>query len=73
MRAQLDRELAKFPWLTPVAIEIVGGKFDPATLRFPWKFLPALRQLPASDLRDWTAIRIWASNLAAQLQPAVAL
>jgi len=33
--AQLDKELAKFPWLTPVALEMFGGKYDPATLRFP--------------------------------------
>ena len=63
VRAQLDKELAKFPWLTPVALEIFGGKFDPARLRFPLKFLPALKQMPASDLRDWTAIRAWAADL----------
>jgi menaquinone-dependent protoporphyrinogen oxidase len=33
-RAQLDKELAKFPWFTPVALEMFGGKFDPAKLRF---------------------------------------
>jgi menaquinone-dependent protoporphyrinogen oxidase len=70
-QAQLDRELAKVPWLTPVAVEIIGGKFDPATLRFPLNLLPALRRMPATDLRDWTAIRAWAGSLAAQLQPAV--
>jgi menaquinone-dependent protoporphyrinogen oxidase len=73
VRAQLDQELAKFPWLTPAAIEIVGGKFDPAKLGFPWSLLPALRKMPASDLRDWPTIRAWASSLAATLQPAMAL
>ncbi|MFZ2071502.1 MAG: flavodoxin domain-containing protein [Halobacteriota archaeon] len=70
-REQLEGELAKFPWLTPVALEIFGGKFDPAKLRFPWSFLPALKNMPASDIRDWTAIRAWADNLAAKLQPAL--
>ncbi len=75
-REQLDEELAKFPWLTPIAIEIFGGKFDPAKLRFPdnlLALLPAspLRKMPASDVRDWTAIRAWASNLATKLQPAL--
>jgi menaquinone-dependent protoporphyrinogen oxidase len=70
-RSQLDKELAKFPWLTPVAREIFGGKFDPAELRFPWSWLPALKRLPASDIRDWTAIRAWASNLAAKISPHV--
>ncbi len=66
---QLDQELAKFPWLTPVTVEIVGGKFDPAKLRFPLNLIPALKQMPASDLRDWTAIRTWASSLVAKFQP----
>jgi menaquinone-dependent protoporphyrinogen oxidase len=66
-RSQLDKELAKFPWFTPVALEMFGGKFDPAKLRFPINLLAG--QEPASDVRDWTAIRAWASNLAAQLEP----
>jgi menaquinone-dependent protoporphyrinogen oxidase len=69
VRKQLDREMAKFPWLTPVAIEIVGGRFDPARLRFPWNLIPALKKMPPSDLRDWPAIRAWAASLAALLQP----
>jgi menaquinone-dependent protoporphyrinogen oxidase len=68
-RSQLDKELLKFPWFAPIAIQIFGGKFDPATLRFPMNLIPALKQMPASDIRDWTAIRAWASGLAAQLQP----
>jgi menaquinone-dependent protoporphyrinogen oxidase len=68
-RAQLNKELAKFPWLTPVALEMFGGKYDPAKLRFPINWLAGKE--PASDLRDWTAIRAWASNLAAKLEPAL--
>jgi menaquinone-dependent protoporphyrinogen oxidase len=67
-RAQLDKALAEFPWLTPVALEIFGGKYDPAKLRFPISLFAGKE--PASDLRDWTAIRAWASNLAAKLEPA---
>jgi menaquinone-dependent protoporphyrinogen oxidase len=69
--AQLDKELAKFPWLTPVALEMFGGKYDPAKLRFPYSLIPALRQMPTTDLRDWTAIGAWASNLAVKLQLSV--
>ena len=68
-RAQLDKELAKFPWFSPVALEMFGGKYDPAKLRFPLNLLAGKE--PASDLRDWTAIRAWASNLAAKLEPAL--
>jgi menaquinone-dependent protoporphyrinogen oxidase len=76
VRSQLDKELAKFPWLTPIAIEIFGGKFDPEKLRFPDNLiarLPAspLHKMPASDARDWTVIRAWASNLATKFQPAL--
>jgi menaquinone-dependent protoporphyrinogen oxidase len=68
-RAQLDKELAKFPWLTPVALEMFVGKYDPAKLRFPVNLFAGKE--PASDLRDWTAIRAWASNLAVKFQPAL--
>jgi menaquinone-dependent protoporphyrinogen oxidase len=75
VRTQLDQELAKYAWLDPVALELFGGKYDPARLRFLDKLLTSLpasplHGMPASDLRDWTAIRAWASELAAQLQPA---
>lgn len=71
VRKQLDKELAKFPWLTPRAIEIFGGKFDLQKLTFPYNLVPTLKSMPASDVRDWTAIRAWTSNLAAQFQPAM--
>jgi menaquinone-dependent protoporphyrinogen oxidase len=66
VRAKFDLELAKFSWLTPISVQMVGGKFDPAKLRFPYSLIPALKKMPASDLRDWVAIRAWASSLAAQ-------
>jgi len=69
VRSNLDRELAKFPWLRPAVVEVIGGRFDPKGLHFPWNLLPALRQMPPSDLRDWDAIRSWAGALVAQLQP----
>jgi menaquinone-dependent protoporphyrinogen oxidase len=72
VRKQLDQELAKFPWLTPRAIAIFGGKFDPQKLTFPHNLVPALKNMPASDIRDWTAIRAWANDLVAQFQPALA-
>jgi len=72
-RAMLDKELARFPWLTPVALEMFGGKYDPAKLRFPDNLIAALpaspiHDMPASDVRDFAVIRVWASNLAAKFQ-----
>ena len=74
-RVQLDKELAKFPWLAPVVIEVFCGKF-PAKLRLPESLiagLPAspLHGMPASDVRDWTAIRAWAKSLVQKLQPVI--
>ena len=63
-RDQLDKELAKHAWLKPVAVEILGGKFDPALLRFPLNVFAGSE--PASDIRDWEAIRAWAGDLAAK-------
>jgi menaquinone-dependent protoporphyrinogen oxidase len=65
---QLQKELAKFSWLSPVSQKIFGGKFDPSKLGFPFSLIPALRKMPASDVRDWTAIRAWTIELAAALQ-----
>jgi menaquinone-dependent protoporphyrinogen oxidase len=68
VRNELNKELAKSPWLKPVAVEIFGGKFDPANLSFGLKLVPALRKMPASDVRDWKAIRDWARAVATDLQ-----
>ncbi|HEY3704196.1 MAG TPA: flavodoxin domain-containing protein [Terracidiphilus sp.] len=66
---QLNKELARLdPWFLPIDQKIVGGKWDPAKLRFPLSLI--LRKIPANDARDWAAIRAWANNLAGKLQPA---
>jgi menaquinone-dependent protoporphyrinogen oxidase len=75
-RATLDKALASFPWLAPVAVDVFIGKYDPTKLRFPDSLLLALpasplKKQPASDMRDWTAIRAWAGKLAEKLQPAL--
>jgi menaquinone-dependent protoporphyrinogen oxidase len=67
-REQLDKELAKFPWLKPTAVEVFAGKFDPDKLRFPYSLIGPLRKMPASDERDWEAIRAWAAGVADALK-----
>ena len=62
-RRQLDRELEKYPWLKPVAVEMFVGKLDPAKLGFFDRLLST-----ASDQRDWEAIRAWANALPTRLQ-----
>ena len=62
-RRQLDKELEKYSWLKPVAVEMFVGKMDPAKLGFFERLISA-----ASDHRDWEAIRAWANELPTQLQ-----
>ncbi len=64
-RRQFDKDIEKYPWLKPVAVEIFTGKIDPAKLGFFARLVT-----PASDHRDWEAIRAWANALPAQLQQA---
>ena len=71
-RTQLERELARVPEIQPVSIEIFGGVVDPAKLHFPFN------RMPATDARDWDAIRNWADEIAdlyavAQVSAAAAL
>lgn len=71
-RRQLAKQLGKFPWFAPVAREVFGGRWDPATLGFPFNMLPAMKNVPASDARNWTAIHAWAETLRDKL-PALQL
>jgi menaquinone-dependent protoporphyrinogen oxidase len=61
-RGQLDKELAKVPWFKPAAVEIFGGKYDPTKLGFLLNRFAG--DAPATDIRDWEAIRAWARSLA---------
>jgi menaquinone-dependent protoporphyrinogen oxidase len=65
-RQQLDRALAKEPWLEPMSVAVFGGVIDPAKMRFPFS------RMEAADARDWEAIRSWADELADTFAPAIA-
>ena len=59
--AQLDKALEAYPWLKPVDQALFGGKFDPSLLKFPMNLF--VGQMPASDIRDWDAIRSWTEGV----------
>ncbi len=61
-RSQLDKELEKYPWLKPVAVEMFVGKSDPAKLGILDRLFTK-----ASDHRDWKVVRSWANSLPTQL------
>lgn len=67
-REQLDKELPQFAWLKPASIQVFPGKFDPTRLRFPYNLIPALKNMPPSDERDWPAIQAWALEVGNCLQ-----
>lgn len=60
---QLGRSLTKAGAREPELVTVFGGVVDPAKFRFP------LNRLPASDARDWGAIRAWAAEAGAILGP----
>jgi menaquinone-dependent protoporphyrinogen oxidase len=71
---QARKELAKYPWLHPADVRVVGGKFDPEHLVLPFPFNLAMkfpgnpmRKMPPSDTRDWAWIHKWARSIADHL------
>ncbi len=67
--SQLDKDLAKYPWLKPVALEMFVGKYDLSKMGLG----SVGRLVPLPDNRDPDAVRSWASALPAQLEHAVIL
>jgi menaquinone-dependent protoporphyrinogen oxidase len=65
-QGQLDKALAGLGWLTPVATELFGGRFDPALLKFPFNKMAGSQ--PASDARDWDDIEAWGAGLPARFE-----
>lgn len=49
--AQLDREISKYAWLSPVAVTVFGGVDPPK------------HAAPHRDLRDWDRIRAWSEEI----------
>jgi menaquinone-dependent protoporphyrinogen oxidase len=57
LRSGLNRVV---PQLRPISLTVFGGAVDPRKLRWP------LSRMPASDARDWGAVRTWANDLASR-------
>jgi len=68
VRKQLDKELANFAWFSPVSVSIVGAKYDPSVLGFPFNVIPAMKQIPAIDIRNWDAVHGWAEQLVEKME-----
>jgi menaquinone-dependent protoporphyrinogen oxidase len=68
VRAQLDNALLDFPWIRRAAAKIFGGRYDPTRLTFPYSLIPAKKNIPVTDIRDWDDIRGWAAGLAGRFR-----
>lgn len=71
---QTEKQLEKHAWLQPLEVKILGGRFDVNRMPFPYSLavrLPAfpIKEVHATDVRDWEDIRAWASNIACKFQP----
>lgn len=74
-RKQAERQLRHFPRMHPADLHVFGGRWSTASLPFPFSVvrrLPGkpLNKIPANDIRDWAAIRAWATGIAKQIRPA---
>lgn len=74
-RKQAEKQLGRYGWFHPAGLQIFGGKFDPGHMPFPFslaRHLPKfiVKEIPATDIRDWAAIREWALKVADQIKPA---
>jgi menaquinone-dependent protoporphyrinogen oxidase len=65
-RRHLDKTLLRLKDVSPQAVTVFGGAFDPAKLKFPYNN-PGIKAMPPADLRDWQAIEAWADSLAPKL------
>lgn len=75
-RKQAMKQLSRYPWLVPAEVHIFGGRWDVATLPFPFSLVRRLPgrpmdKIPSSDIRDWTEIQEWAIATARQIKAAV--
>jgi len=74
-RTQAQRQLAQYPQLHPADLHVFGGRWSTSSLPFPFSLIRRLpgnpmSKMPAQDIRDWTAIRDWATGIARQIKPA---
>jgi menaquinone-dependent protoporphyrinogen oxidase len=63
-QARLESELTDYPWLTPVAVQVFGQKFDPVHLSEHFWPISAKGRKPASQKWHWTEIGNWGTELA---------
>jgi menaquinone-dependent protoporphyrinogen oxidase len=74
-RRQAERQLSHYPRLRPADLHIFGGRWSTASLPFPFNLLRRLpgnplSKIPQEDIRDWAAIRQWATSIAEQIRRA---
>jgi menaquinone-dependent protoporphyrinogen oxidase len=75
-QTQSEKQLARYPWLQLAELHVFGGRWSTTNLPFPFglmRRIPGnpLGKIPAEDIRDWAAIREWATGIARTITSAV--
>ena len=68
-QTQAEKQLARYPWLHLSELHVFGGRWSTTNLPFPFSLMRRipgnpLGKVPAEDIRDWAAIREWATEIA---------
>jgi len=68
-RKQAERQLGQHPWLRLSELHVFAGRWSATNLPFPCSLIGKipgnpLNRIPAEDIRDWAAIREWATGVA---------
>ena len=71
-RKQAQKQLLRYGWFHPIDVHIFGGRWQVQRLPFPFSLaihLPGnpLGKIPATDIRDWSAIHDWTMGVACQI------
>ena len=74
-RKQAERQLSRYPWLRIAELRILAGRWSANNLPFPFsliRHIPGnpLQKIPAEDIRDWAAIREWATEVSRAIRSA---
>lgn len=71
-RKQAARQLDHYPWLHLAELHVFGGRWSTTNLPFPFSLIRRipgnpLHKIPIQDIRDWIAIRDWATDVARKI------
>ena len=67
MKVFIDQLVTAIAPISPVAVTMFAGSFDPTNMNFFERGLTSLMKVPTSDFRDWEAIAAWTKTLTGKM------